>query len=42
MSKTKEMMFDSRKKKRPLVPFTIAGEVVAEVKTFLVQPFPQT
>ena len=35
MSKTKEMVFDFRKKKMPLVPLTIAGEVVAEVKTFI-------
>ena len=32
VSKTKEMVFDFRKKKTPLVPFTIAGEVVEEVK----------
>ena len=32
-SKTKEMVFDFRKKKTPLVPITIAGEVV-EVKSF--------
>ena len=34
MSKTKEMVFDFRKKKTPLVPLTIAGEVVEEVKLF--------
>ena len=34
MSKTKEMVFDFRKKETPLVPLTIAGEVVEEVKTF--------
>ena len=32
VSKTKEMVFDFRKKKTPLVPITIAGEVVEEVK----------
>ena len=32
VSKMKEMVFDFRKKKTPLVPFTIAGEVVEEVK----------
>ena len=34
VSKTKEMVFDFRKKKTPLGPFTITGEVVEEVKTF--------
>ena len=34
VSKTKEMVFDFRKKKTPLVPLTIAGKVVEEVKTF--------
>ena len=34
VSKTKERLFDFRKKKTPLVPLTIAGEVVEEVKTF--------
>ena len=34
VSKTKEMVFDFRKKKTPLVPLTIAGEVVEEVKSF--------
>ena len=33
MSKTKEIVFDFRKKKSPLVPLTIAGEVVEEVRT---------
>ena len=28
------MVFDFRKKKTPLVPLTIAGEVVEEVKSF--------
>ena len=32
--KTKEMVFDFRKKKTPLVPFTIAGKVVEKIKTF--------
>ena len=34
MSKTKEMEFDFRKKKTPVLPLTIAGEVVEEVKLF--------
>ena len=34
VSKTKEMVFDFRKKKTPLVPLTIAGEVVEEVRSF--------
>ena len=34
MSKTKEMVFDFRKKKTPLVPLNIASEVVEEVKSF--------
>ena len=34
VSKTKEMVFDFRKKKTPLVPLTVAGEVVEEVKSF--------
>ena len=34
VSKTKEMVFDFRKKKMPIVPLTIAGEVVEEVKSF--------
>ena len=34
MSKTKEMVSDFRKKKTPLVPLTIAGEIVEEVKSF--------
>ena len=33
-SKTKEMVFDFRKKKTPLVPLIIAGELVEEVKSF--------
>ena len=33
VSKTKEMVFDFRKK-TPIVPLTIAGEVVEEVKSF--------
>ena len=34
MSKTKEMVFDFRKKKMPLVSLTIAGVVVEKVKSF--------
>ena len=34
MYKTKELVFDFRKKKTLLVPLTVAGEVVDEVKTF--------
>ena len=34
VSKTKEMVFDFRKKNTPLVPLTIAGEVVEEVRSF--------
>ena len=34
VSKTKEMVFDFRKKKTPLVPLTITGEVVEEVRSF--------
>ena len=34
VSKMKEMVFDFRKKKTPLVPLSIAGEVVEEVKSF--------
>ena len=34
VSKTKEMVFDFRKKKTPLVPLNIASEVVEEVKSF--------
>ena len=34
VSKTKEMVFDFRKKKTPLVPLTIAGEAVEEVRSF--------
>ena len=34
MSKTKEMVFDFRKKKMPLVSLTIAGVVVEIVKSF--------
>ena len=33
VSKTKEMVFDFRKKKTPLAPLTIAGKV-AELKLF--------
>ena len=44
VSKTKEMVFRFRKKKTPLVPLTIVGEKVEQVKTFnfnfkLAQPF---
>ena len=34
VSKTKEMVFDFRKKKTPLAPLIIAGKVVEEVKSF--------
>ena len=34
VSNTKEMVFDFRKKKTPLVPLTIAGEAVEEVRSF--------
>ena len=34
VSKTKETVFHFRKEKMPLVPLTIAGEVVEEVKSF--------
>ena len=34
VSKTKEMVFDFRKKKTPIVPLTIAGKVVEKVKSF--------
>ena len=34
VSKTKEMVFDVKKKKTPLVPLSITGEVVEEVKAF--------
>ena len=34
VSKTKEMVFDCKKKKTPLVPLAIAGEVVEKVKSF--------
>ena len=34
MSKRKEMVFDFRKKETPLVPLTVAGGVVEEVKSF--------
>ena len=34
VSKTKEALFDFRKKQTLLVPLTIAGEVVEKVKAF--------
>ena len=34
VSKMKEMVFDFRKKKTPIVPLTIAGKVIEEVKPF--------
>ena len=49
VSKTKDIVFDLRNKETPLVPLTIAGEVVEEVKAmflcfllllFFAQSFP--